>query len=302
MIVIHNPTAGPRRTRLLWDVLDILSGNGVRIQLRQTTHPGHATAIAAAAREEGAPIVVAAGGDGTIAEVAAGLAGGTTKLGIIPLGTANVLAFELGLPATAHAIAAALAFGRTRVLWPGIARAPSGQQRLFVQMVGVGLDAQVVHHMPRPLKRLFGRSAYALRTLVEMTRYSFEPIALRIDGAPATAGSVVISKGRNYAGQYVLAPDARSDAPGFSVALFQGTGAGATLLYGAALTLNVLPQAPGLRLVRAHRVEVLGGMPAQADGDAAGLAPLVVEDAPAPIAIIMGSTAAPPRSGAGLRW
>ena len=64
-------------------------------------------------------MVVAAGGDGTIAEVANGLMGSGARLGVIPLGTANVLAHELALPFAPRAVAAALAFGRTRLLWPG---------------------------------------------------------------------------------------------------------------------------------------------------------------------------------------
>ena len=67
-------------------------------------------------------MVVAAGGDGTIAEVANGLLGSSTRLGVIPLGSANVLAHELALPFEPRAVAAALAFGRTRPLWPGVAR------------------------------------------------------------------------------------------------------------------------------------------------------------------------------------
>ena len=67
-------------------------------------------------------MVVAAGGDGTIAEVANGLMGSGARLGVIPLGTANVLAHELALPFAPRAVAAALAFGRTRPLWPGMVR------------------------------------------------------------------------------------------------------------------------------------------------------------------------------------
>lgn len=287
MIVIYNPAAGQRRVHRLWDVLDILAGNGMRVRLQETAYPGHATALAAGAVAQGYRLIVAAGGDGTIAEVAAGLTGSKAALGIIPLGTANVLAHELGLPFLPRDIAAALAFGRTRTLWPGIATGPSGA-RLFVQMIGVGLDAQVVHRLPRRLKRLLGRTAYVAQTLREMLRYSYRPIQIRIDGASAEAESVVVSKGCLYAGHYMLAPDARPGEPGFSVALFGGGGPGAVLMYGAALTLNLLPRAPGMRFIRARRVEILGASPAQADGDPAGAAPLLVEDAAAPIEIVVG--------------
>jgi len=287
LIVIYNPTAGPRRVHRLWDVLDILSGNGVRVRLMETANAGHATSLAAEAAAGGAPLVVAAGGDGTIAEVAAGLAGSRTAMGIIPLGTANVLSQELNLPYLPRDIAAALAFRRTRTLWPGMASSPGGN-RLFVQMLGVGLDAQVVHALPRSLKRVFGRGAYVAQTLREMLRYEYRPIHIRLDGDLAEAGSVIISKGRLYAGNYMLAPDAVSNLPGFSVALFGANGPCAALLYGAALPLNLLPRAPGMRLVRASQVEILDAGPAQADGDPAGAAPMMIRDAAMPIEIVTG--------------
>ncbi len=289
LIVIFNPTAGNRRVHRLWQVLDILSASGVRVELRETAYAGHATALARQAVSEGACQVVAAGGDGTIAEVAAGLASSKTALGVIPLGTANVLALELRLPFTPRAIAAALAFGRTRTLWPGVATYAGGT-RLFVQMVGVGLDAQVVHAMPRRLKRLMGRGAYVAMTLREMARYSYQKLSVRIDDVVLQAESVVISKGSLYAGHYLLAPDARPGERGFEVALFGAGGPGAALMYGAALTLNLLPRAPGMRLIHGREVEVLTDhhVPAQADGDPAGEAPLLVQDAAAPLEVVTG--------------
>jgi YegS/Rv2252/BmrU family lipid kinase len=291
LIVIYNPAAGQRRATRLWRVLDILSGNGIRVRLLETTHAGHATMLAREASHAGGReanrLVVAAGGDGTIAEVANGLAGRSARMGVIPLGTANVLARELKLPLSPQAVASALAFGRTRPLWPGVARG-AGPERLFVQMLGVGLDAQVVHRLPWQLKRAMGRSAYVVQTLRELLRYDYAPIRLRIDGQETEAASVIVTKGRLYAGQYLLAPAARPGEPGFSVALFDRRGPWAALMYGAALPLNLLPCAPGLRLLRASRVEIAGHgeVPAQADGDPAGEVPMTIRDADHPIQIV----------------
>jgi diacylglycerol kinase family enzyme len=294
VIVIYNPVAGQRRARILWRVLDILSDNGVRVDVLQTSYAGHAGILAREAAWDPKRLVVAAGGDGTIAEIANGLAlrgrgGGKVRLGIIPLGTANVVAREMGLPLAPASLAAALAFGRTRMLWPGIATGQAGD-KLFVQMLGVGLDAQVVHRLAPPLKRVLGRTAYVLQTLREMARYDYAPIRLRIDGAVSEAGSVIVTKGRLYAGKYLLAPGARPDEPGFTVALFHGRGPWSALMYGAALPLNLLPDAPGMKLVRGSRIEILGHgeTPAQADGDPAGEVPISVRDASAPIEIVVG--------------
>jgi len=288
VIVIYNPAAGQGRSGRLWRVLDILSGNGIKVRLEETRYAGHATVLAREAAQLPGQLIVAAGGDGTIAEVANGMAGSSARLGVIPLGTANVLARELNLPRTPRAVAAALAFGRTRALWPGIARGV-GPERVFVQMLGVGLDAQVVHRLPGALKRALGRSAYVVQTLRELVRYDYAPIRLRIDGQAAEAGSVIVSKGTLYAGQYMLAPGAKPGEPGFSVALFERSGPWSALMYGAALPLNLLPNAPGLRLIRASHVEILGHgqVPAQADGDPAGAVPITVVDAKAPIQVVI---------------
>ena len=289
MLIVFNPTAGRRRAALLWRVLDVLVANGVRLDLMETNRPGHAEELARDASARGEKLVVAAGGDGTIAEVANGLMGSCTGLGVIPLGTANVLAHELNLPFAPRAVAAALAFGRTQPIWPGIAR-QGETSRLFVQMLGAGFDAQIVHTLPLPMKRLLGRGAYVVQTLRQLLRYAYTPISLRLDGQETQAASVIVSKGRLYGGHYLLAPDAMPSDPGFSVVLFDGAGPGITLLYGAALPLHRLGQAPGVRHVRANRVELVGNspVPVQTDGDKAGFTPLTVTDAPGPIQMVIG--------------
>src|ERR1700733_3758390 len=259
MIVVFNPVAGRRRTNLLWRVLDVLVANGVRIDLAETHGPGHARSLAHAAACGGASMVVAAGGDGTIAEVANGLLGSPARLGVIPLGTANVLARELALPFAPRAVAAALAFGRTRSLWPGLARGADGA-RLFVQMLGGGFDAHVVHRLPLPLKRAFGRGAYVLQTMRDAVTYRYPTITVRLDGQETQAASVIVSKGRLYAGRYVLASDAVPADPGFSGSLFHHGGARAAVMSGAALPFDLLGRAPGVRQIRAARVDVIGNV------------------------------------------
>lgn len=289
MVIVFNPVAGRRRAHLLWRVLDVLVANGVRLDLAETQRAGHAEALTREAVRRGEQMVVAAGGDGTIAEVANGLMGSTASLGVIPLGTANVLAHELGLPFAPKAVAAALAFGRTCRLWPGQANGPDGG-RLFVQMLGVGFDAHVVHNLPFPLKKAFGKGAYVMQTLVELGRYKFPVIRMRIDDTDTEAASVIISKGRYYGGRFRLAAGAVPADPGFSVVLFDRSGPAAAMVYGAALPLNLLGHSRGVRHVRARRIDFLqnGAVPAQADGDIAGFAPLSVIDAPGPIQVVRG--------------
>ncbi len=291
MLVIYNPTAGRRRAHRLWNVLDVLGAHGVRLEVAETRGAGHARSLAREAARCGIPRVVAAGGDGTIAEVADGMAGSATILGIIPLGTANVLARELRLGFAAGDIAATLVSDRIMTLWPGLARTEAGS-RLFVQMLGIGFDAHVVHHVSRPVKRLIGRGAYVVQTLRELPRYAFETMQVRIDGVMYEAASVIVSKGTLYGGPYMLAPDATPSSPGFSVVLFERAGVRAALLAGAALPLNLMTRLPGVIRLRGSEIVFPGldRLPAQSDGDAAGCTPMHVTDAASPISVVIGSS------------
>ena len=293
MMIVFNPSAGRRRARLLWRVLDVMATSGVRLEIAETRGVGHAIALARDAASAGVRLVVAAGGDGTIAEVANGLVGSTCQLGVIPLGTANVLAQELGLPFAPREIAAALAFGRTRPVWPGLARGPEGT-RAFVQMLGIGFDAQVVHRLNLPMKRAIGRSAYVVQTMRELMRYRFPPIRLRLDGVETQTHSVIVTKGRFYAGRYMLAPGTTPTERGFTVALFDNRGAAATLLYGGSLPLNLISKMPGVRLLRAHDIEVLASdAPVQVDGDPLDGGALHITDAASPMDVVIDNWPGP---------
>ena len=231
-----------------------------------------------------------AGGDGTIAEVANGLLGSATALGVIPLGTANVLAKEYRLSTSPRAIANALAYRRTALLWPGVARL-EGREHVFVQMVGLGFDGAVVHGLQPLLKRAIGRGAYVWQSVWESVAYGFPKLHLTVDGKAYEAASVVVSKGRLYGGPYMLAPNAAPTLPGFQVALFENPGTFAALLSGAALPLGLLPRCPGVRVVAGTQVEFAAGdgpIMTQSDGDALKGTPLMVINARSPIPIVVG--------------
>ena len=289
MIIVFNPVAGMRRASLLWRVLDVLVANGIRIELAETHRPGHAEALAREAVCGGASMVVAAGGDGTIAEVANGLLGSSARLGVIPLGSANVVAHELSLPFEPRAVAAALAFGRTRPLWPGVARGAEGS-RLFVQMLGVGFDAQVVHHLPVVLKRAFGRGAYAVQTLRELAR-----LPLHADPpAPGRRGDAGRQRHRQQGSAVWRPVPARPSRLRGAAGIFRGAVRSRGRCRHAAVRRRTAARPAGPRTGRAacagaadrlHRQQTL---PVQADGDAAGWTPITVTDAPASIAVVVG--------------
>jgi YegS/Rv2252/BmrU family lipid kinase len=290
MLIVFNPTAGAGRRRRMARALAALASHGLRPSITETAGPGDASDIARAAAARGVGVVVAAGGDGTIAEVAAGLEGSAAALGLLPLGTANVLAWELGLNLAPEAAAEVLARGRAGVVWPGHARFGDGRRRLFVQMLGAGFDAAVVAALDLRLKRRLGRAAYVVQALAELPRYRFPPIRAELDGEAMEVASAIVTKGRLYAGRHLLAPGAQPAEPGFQVVLFHRGGVASALLAGLALPLGLVPRLPGVEIRAARRVllsAVTPGLPVQADGDLAGVLPVSVEDAAAPLRILL---------------
>lgn len=287
-LVIFNPAAGARRQRRLAAAIGALRARGLDPDIMPTSAPGDATVIARAAAASGARIVIAAGGDGTIAEVANGIANTEAALAVWPMGTANVLAHEWSLPFRADAFAAMIDACRMRMLHPGLARFADGRERLFVQMLGVGFDAGVVAAVTPALKRRLGKAAYVVRTATQALRDSFPRFRIAIDGHETDAASLVVTKGRMYAGRFTLSPAARPDAEDFRAVLFGHGGLSGVALYGAALPTGLLPRAPGIRDLPAHEVAVLGpaGQPVQADGDSAGVTPVAVSNA-APIPLLV---------------
>jgi diacylglycerol kinase family enzyme len=166
---------------------------------------------------------------------------------------------------------------------------PGQTARVFVQMLGAGFDAQVVQRLPLTLKRVLGRGAYVVQSLREVLRYKFGQIRVTLDGIDTSAGSVIVSKGHFYGGCYTLAPGASPGERGFTVALFDRAGPFSAMAFGAALPLNLIPHMPGVRLIRAHEVTIISeAVPAQTDGDPAGMAPLTVRDAARSIEVVVG--------------
>lgn len=292
LLVIRNPAAGSRGGRFA-ATLDRLTGLGCRIEVRETGARGDAERFA---REPGdRDLVVAAGGDGTINEVANGLVAGASglPLAILPLGTANVLAGEIGLGLDPGAIARTIARGAPRRISlgrvTGAQAGGGGAARLFFQMAGVGFDAHAVAGVNPGLKRRLGKGAYAVETLRQLAVFPFPRYRVMVDGEAYEAASAIVAKGRSYAGRFLLAPAARLEDPQFQVCLFERGGALAAAHYGLALALGRLARTPGFRIVPGRRVEIDGpaGDPVQADGDIVAHLPVAIEIVPDALGLVM---------------
>jgi len=298
ILLIRNPIAGRRRRGLVEAVMRCVRDAGWTIDLVDTEAAGDARRIAESCDGARYAVIAVAGGDGTINEVVNGLARRSAAspalapaLAIVPLGTANVLAQELGLDFRAAALARTMMTGRALLMHPGEASSGASggasdgaASRCFSLMAGAGFDAKVVAGVSAPLKRRLGKAAYVWRSLVEARRYRPVRYAVEIDGARFEAASVIVTHSRLYAGPYVVAPKAALGEPLLHVCLFERWGRSQTLRFGLALLLGRLAHTGGYRVVagRDVSISVLSDagerrlQPVQIDGDDALTLPVSI--------------------------
>lgn len=271
--VIYNPAAGRRGRSLLRRLLKRLREGGHEVLLRRTEAPGDATRIARALSPGEVDVVLAAGGDGTINEVANGLIGRDLPLAAAPMGTANVLAWELGSGPRIDRAARTVAHGTAVRIRPAIAGA-----RGFLLMASAGLDARVVAGVDTGLKRRFGKAAYALAALREILKPDSADISVEIDGRRERAALAVVTHAAHYAGPFVIAPQARLGDAHLTVVLVRARSRLGLLRCGLALVANRIARCPLVDLRTARRVRFLDpeGEPVQSDGDVIGRIPLEI--------------------------
>ena len=283
ILIIHNPVSGRPHSRLLQRVLSYLAAMGVDTDLRATTRRGDAEEIARKESGAGYGVIVAAGGDGMIGEVANGLLQGAPPLAILPLGTANVLAAEIGLRRRAQDIAETITRWRAQDIYTGRAKG-----RRFLIMAGAGLDAEVVQGVSPSLKKCFGKMAYIIETMKQMYRYDYPILTITAEGTEEQAITAVGCKGRRYGGPHVFAPGAELTRPDFELVRFRYGGAFWVSVYGLALVLGCLCFMPGVARRTVDSIVISGpiGAPVQADGDIIASLPVRLDIDPEPLTVL----------------
>lgn len=273
-LLIVNPAAGSARQRRLAHALKLLEAGGCRIAVRATAARGDAEAFARNALAQGGyRAVIAAGGDGTINEVVNGLAGGRLPLGILPLGTANVLALELGLRRMRQAVAA-LCRHEPRDIVLGRCN-----DRYFTLMAGAGFDARVVAQLDPAEKKRLGRAAYGLQAFRCWRAGGLPVLRGLADGVPMVAASLVLANGRHYGGPQIIAPEADTDRADLIACRFERGDRMALLRLMTAFSLHRLHLSPLIERQPVRRVDLLepAGEPVQADGDIIARLPVTIE-------------------------
>lgn len=304
--LIYNPTAGPRDARhSLERICSHLERCGWSVELRMTEKPGDATDLARAAVQVGCDVVIAAGGDGTIGEVVNGLVGTRTALGVLPMGTANVLARQLGI--STHTLSNPLRLQETIAGWVAGTIRPvdvgqvvgQANERYFLCWAGVGLDAQVTTRMesgPRHTRRL-RLLPYAIA--IVMVARDFQGVKTRVslDGNVVRGRTLLtlVSNIRQYGGVFNIAREARMDDGLLDVFVFKGLGFPYAVRHLAKIAIQRHMQDPQVVYRRARHIEVQteGTVPVQVDGDPMATTPITVKVVPHALSLLVPPSAPP---------
>jgi YegS/Rv2252/BmrU family lipid kinase len=289
--VVLNPISGQGRGRRRLGRTIALLRQHAQVDLYATARPGEGIDVAREACATGADAVVAAGGDGTINEVINGLVGSDVPLGVMPLGTANVLASELGIPRDPRLLADLILHGPVLDAWAGQA-----DGRRFAVMASAGFDADVVRDVDPALKRRLGKGAFVAAFIAALTRYTPKRMTVCVGGRNWPASQVLVAKAAKYGGNFVAAPGISVNQPEFCVYAIDAPTRGAILGLAAALARGRLASHPAVRVLRSSDVAVKseGDAVLQADGEVIGSLPARIAIDPQQVRIIAPAGTAGP--------
>jgi diacylglycerol kinase (ATP) len=294
--LIYNPIAGP------WDIQQtvkricaLLEKHGWSVLLQQTEKPGDATVMAHEAAQAGCDAVVVAGGDGTVNEAVNGLAGTQTALGVLPAGTGNLWARQLGIspysvanPLLTHEAVAGLTKGAIRRIDAGKAN-----DRYFLCWAGIGLDAQVTTELeprPRHTKHL-GMLPYIIAAFLVARDFPGVRTRVQLDDNVVRGRTLLIvaSNIQQYAGQLHVVPQARVDDGLLDVSVFKGLGFPYALRHLLTMLSRRYLQDPQIVHRQARHIEVRTEypVPVQVDGDPIGTTPVTLQVVPRALRVLV---------------
>jgi diacylglycerol kinase (ATP) len=287
-VIIGNPNSGSAGEEgYLERFAETLRAGGLTVEVLNTERPDHATELAAAAGDR---LVVAAGGDGTVNEVVNGLSQGAT-LGILPLGTANVLARELGLPLKPEDACERILTGTASRMDVGVATDGEGTERRFACMAGIGFDAEVVREVTPRFKRYLRSLAFPLVALKVYLRGGLPNLRI-LDGDTAhVAQFAIVANGRYYGGEFETAEAASLASGVLEVVLIEKVG----ILMRPDVLARILAKSPLDRAMQSFTAqEILAESPAargrrvpvQLDGEVWGRLPMSFRIEPAAVGVI----------------
>jgi YegS/Rv2252/BmrU family lipid kinase len=282
----HSGGGGYRRDVPL--IFDALRGLGYEVQDLQTEEPGDATRLAREAVADGFDLVAAIGGDGTVNEIINGLAGSETPLAIIPTGTVNVLAMELGIPLEPPD-AVKLLGGAGNVSWIDLGLAGD---RYFGLMAGVGMDAAVVAAINPTMKKALKEAAFAVQGLATYLTHEDPLIRVTCDERTVEGYFAVLGNSSNYGGAFGITPLADMRDGLLDVCVLKDKSFVSTVSYWTAALINAHIKHPKVEYFRTEAalletVEEDKEVLVQTDGEVAGKLPMECKVVPRGLRVVV---------------
>jgi diacylglycerol kinase family enzyme len=290
--LIYNPNAGGlvrERGHRIARAAALLRSLGHVVTELPTEGANHATTLAREALARGADCVLAAGGDGTINEALNGMIGSEVPLGILPAGTANVLACEMRLGRGIREACRRLASLEPRRIAAGRFEPAAGEPRYFLLMAGAGFDADVVRRVQPGVKRRLGKAAY---WIAGMSRIGarLPQMSVRLNGREIETGFALASRVRNYGGDLEIAREVSLLDRDFEFAAFKGRSTWPYAFYMSGVVFGALSKLPGVTVTRTDALELApsNGRPVyvQLDGELAGTLPARITAVPEAVTLL----------------
>lgn len=286
-LLIHNPQSGQRdRTDEIAKAASRLSSAGWQIDLATSTDPAEIERLSRSAVEGGDDALVVAGGDGTLSAAVQALAHQPTALGVIPIGTTNVWAREMGIPLNVRAAAEVLLKGETAQVDLGQAN-----RRYFLFVASAGFDASVTRGVDATAKRRLGMLAYVIAAIAEALKLRGEDVTISTDGRVSRHRvlMVVANNVRLYGGVLKMSPEAYADDGLLDVWVFRGRGIPAAMVHAANVLLGRHTRDPGTDYYRCARIviDARRPLPVQLDGDYYGTTPVAFRVVPSALRVII---------------
>jgi diacylglycerol kinase (ATP) len=286
--IVVNPISGSRaKARALEQFRAALEAGGMRAKVCPTNCAGDGARIAKEEALRGADVVVAAGGDGTVNEVASGLAdapGAAAALAILPRGTSNLVARDLGLPFSARDNARVVLEGRRTPMDVGFANG-----KLFVACVGVGWDAYVVKLLAKARSGHITFATWGRPIAQALWEYRFEPVRVTTaEGTSAEGVFAVVFNTRPYAAFFTPAPSARRDDGVLDAIVLAKGGVLDVPRWAWKSWRGTLERDVTATVLRStsFRLEAARALPVQIDGDVGGETPVDILVRPAALTVL----------------
>ena len=223
--LIWNPMAGAiqKNKKNIDIIIDFLSQNGYELIRRETDGPLTAGPIAKEVIKAGVDYIFAIGGDGTINEVINGMTNTHAQLGVIPRGTANLLAREIHMPLTLEKALEALKTAEVKEVNLGLAN-----ERYFILMTGIGFDGHVISKLRGHHKAKFGKFAFVYEAMKQSFLYDYPHFTMKVNDRKIESTFAVVALSKEYGSIFSLTPDAHILKDQFQLCIFKGHG---TLTY-----------------------------------------------------------------------